>query len=295
MEEAQPSSKRRLTKKPPPSTALNHTMSPTTGSLKSQRSGLLRRNPSAPTYPQSTPNQDTHDHQRQSFFNSSSSSVERDAPQNSMSKSSSQSHVASYDYPQRYSVRQSLTGKSSDEMIGVPSDSPAVLSTIDATKASGYQNSLRRPAPPPLSYTAPDSRILSPALRSSASFSIGDHRASDNSTTSHTVTGSSTKRYSDEATGNKNSAWKSKNKFSAFMNNVLGSPRSVKISAPENPVHVTHVGFDNETGQFTVRIGSIGNSTIHGVCVLHSVFAASLTYTRTYFPKTSDTADYVAL
>ena len=48
--------------------------------------------------------------------------------------------------------------------------------------------------------------------------------------------------------------WKKKSGFSSFMNSVLGSPRNVKISAPENPVHVTHVGFDNETGQFTVRI-----------------------------------------
>ncbi|PBP27676.1 putative ste20-like protein [Diplocarpon rosae] len=31
----------------------------------------------------------------------------------------------------------------------------------------------------------------------------------------------------------------------------VGSARGVKISAPENPVHVTHVGYDNQTGQFT--------------------------------------------
>ncbi|EDN99594.1 conserved hypothetical protein [Sclerotinia sclerotiorum 1980 UF-70] len=40
--------------------------------------------------------------------------------------------------------------------------------------------------------------------------------------------------------------------FSGFMSSIgVGSPRGVKISAPENPVHVTHVGYDNTTGQFT--------------------------------------------
>ena len=27
-------------------------------------------------------------------------------------------------------------------------------------------------------------------------------------------------------------------------------PKSVKISAPENPVHMTHVGYDDATEQF---------------------------------------------
>ncbi|KAJ5225911.1 hypothetical protein N7468_007136 [Penicillium chermesinum] len=39
--------------------------------------------------------------------------------------------------------------------------------------------------------------------------------------------------------------------FSSFVSSMLGSPRHVKISSPENPVHVTHVGYDNQTGQFT--------------------------------------------
>lgn len=62
----------------------------------------------------------------------------------------------------------------------------------------------------------------------------------------------SPKRYSDEAKDLKNAALKKKGGFSGFMNSLVGSPRRVNISAPENPVHVTHVGYDNETGQFTV-------------------------------------------
>ena len=40
--------------------------------------------------------------------------------------------------------------------------------------------------------------------------------------------------------------------FSSFMNNLVGTPRKPTISAPGNPVHVTHVGYDQETGEFTV-------------------------------------------
>ena len=56
-------------------------------------------------------------------------------------------------------------------------------------------------------------------------------------------------RYSDEASAARP---KKKSGFSSFVNSMLGSPRKVPISRPENPVHVMHVGYDNETGQFTV-------------------------------------------
>lgn len=57
-------------------------------------------------------------------------------------------------------------------------------------------------------------------------------------------------RYSDEAKDSK--VLKKKSGFSSFMNNLVGSPRRPNISAPENPVHVTHVGYDPESGEFTV-------------------------------------------
>jgi p21-activated kinase 1 len=43
-----------------------------------------------------------------------------------------------------------------------------------------------------------------------------------------------------------------KSGFSGFMTSLVGSPKKPLISAPENPVHVTHVGYDSSTGQFTV-------------------------------------------
>lgn len=69
-----------------------------------------------------------------------------------------------------------------------------------------------------------------------------------------TGTGSGTRsprqRYSDE--GNFVKPVKKKSGFTSFVNSMLGSPRKMLISGPENPVHVMHVGYDNETGQFTV-------------------------------------------
>jgi p21-activated kinase 1 len=63
----------------------------------------------------------------------------------------------------------------------------------------------------------------------------------------------SPKRYSDETKDSKPGVIRKKSGFSGFMSSIgVGSPRGVKISAPENPVHVTHVGYDNQTGQFTV-------------------------------------------
>lgn len=49
-------------------------------------------------------------------------------------------------------------------------------------------------------------------------------------------------------------AMKKKSGFSSFMDKLGGTPKRPAISAPENPVHVTHVGYDQETGEFTVSL-----------------------------------------
>ena len=126
------------------------------------------------------------------------------------------------------------------------------LRIMSTASTPNIQNPPRRPPLPP-SYTSPDSRMLNPALRQSASFSTGDRMFVD-LTPPRSETGVSTKskRYSDETTGAK-TRWRKKSGISGFVNSMLGSPRNVKIGAPENPVHMIHVGYDNETGQFTVR------------------------------------------
>ncbi|KAF2209319.1 hypothetical protein CERZMDRAFT_114004 [Cercospora zeae-maydis SCOH1-5] len=56
-------------------------------------------------------------------------------------------------------------------------------------------------------------------------------------------------RYSDEAKESK--VLKKKSGFSSLVSSLVGTPRKPTISAPENPVHVTHVGYDQQTGEFT--------------------------------------------
>lgn len=204
----------------------------------------LRRYPSASQSPSDATEGRDHHHPSLSSHTSSNSVYELPANSTASKHSPQPPSVANFDRA-RNSACQSLNEKSSDEVIGTLS----ALSKVNSTKASGYQNSLRRPGPPPLSQTTPDVRMINPSLRQSASFSIGD-RTSDTTPPPPGSGLGTPKRYSDEA---KNAApWKKKGSFSSFMTTVLGSPRNVKISNPENPVHVTHVGFDNETGQFTV-------------------------------------------
>lgn len=85
-----------------------------------------------------------------------------------------------------------------------------------------------------------------PLLRQSNSFSAGDRPTGAKPTFA-----SSSKRNSDEA--KPPGVAKKSGGFSKFMNSVLGSPKRVEISGPSNPVHLTHVGFNFVTGEFTVR------------------------------------------
>jgi p21-activated kinase 1 len=276
------SSSRRLTKKPPPghsaynanAVSANYSLDNTTPrfdnlSLRSQRSsGSLQRAPSAP---QPRPN-NKGAHVRgaasinpANFSNSSNSSLDRQVsagPSPTLAGSEQFQFKAPPGFKggKRFSnpvMGQHLNEKTSEEFIGAPFDGSGLLSHFDSSKASGYQNSLRRPPPPPLSHTSPDPRMMSPPLRQSQSFSTGDRmnekmtpRVAENQLISPN-------RYSDESREPKNMALRKKTGFSGFMSGLVGSPRRVNISAPENPVHVTHVGYDNETGQFTVSSGRL--------------------------------------
>lgn len=239
MDDSRPSVKpKRLTKPPPPTSYTNAGLA-----MNQPTYPHLQRQPSSSQSPASS---HTSHNQHQRTPTSSSSSLER-SPNPPGSQANAASYPGTYNDRNRFSTRQSFDDKVPDEF----NAHPGTLSSLDSTKASGFQKSLRRPAPPPLSYTTPNTKLMSPSIRHSSSFSIGDR--SVNTTPSDSETGLTTsKRYSDD--GNKSSAPWRKRGISSFIGSVLGSPKSnVKISAPENPVHVTHVGFDNQTGQFTVR------------------------------------------
>ncbi|KAK0629125.1 kinase-like domain-containing protein [Bombardia bombarda] len=93
-----------------------------------------------------------------------------------------------------------------------------------------------------------------PSLRQSASFSTTDQTIVEKQSLAKMESSSTAtpKRYSDETKESKMPGMlRKKSGFSGFMNSLVGAPKKPLISAPENPVHVTHVGYDSSTGQFT--------------------------------------------
>ncbi|KAI9926773.1 hypothetical protein ASPWEDRAFT_177217 [Aspergillus wentii DTO 134E9] len=239
--------------------------------LKSHQSNTsLKRHPSAPVYPRSSASGSReHSRTRSNAYGSSSSSLD----QSSAGPSPVAGNESNY-FPSGYNPakprpphpgRFSLNEQSSDEVVGAPFESRGMLSALEETTAESDRQSDRQSQrlsfrqsfkPPPTlraPHTSPDTR----GLRQSASFTALQNRM-DNLFPSRTENDRTpnTNRYSDEGNGSnpKPSSGSRRNKkssFSSFVNSMLPSPRGIKISAPENPVHVTHVGYDNQTGQFT--------------------------------------------
>ncbi|KAI9759348.1 MAG: signal transducing kinase of the PAK [Chaenotheca gracillima] len=286
-----PRSRRRITKPPPPQTGPPTFEMLAGRSLKGQRSsGSLQRTPSAP-YPRSLaanhPSSSS-GHQRNSTspnpgaYASSSSSLERQISKQSPVLAGTDSGwvvipheqsgnsalggasgggggeagggggaSASSQNAHRFSPPlQSLDEKDVDGALGGPPfDVSDTLHSLNPSHSVNHHSSLRRPPPPPQMHTSPNPPTMSPALRQSASFSAGDREITPTRSENGTIR---SKRYSDETREARSAALlKKKTGFSGFMNSMLGSPRRINISRPENPVHVLHVGYDQETGQFT--------------------------------------------
>ncbi|KMU74242.1 signal transducing kinase of the PAK [Coccidioides immitis] len=229
----------KLLKQPPPLS------SSSTWSIKKQASNTsLRRHPSAPIYPRShTIASREHARTKSGGFGSSTSSIDQNSERNSPVALHSEFGAYSSPNSAHNTARSSLSLQNSDELIGSRFDTRGMLNALD----SATQSSQR---PPVLqSYnTSPDPRST-PTLRNSGVFNPKERRPDPPSPDSTVVL---TKRYSDDGSTIKPGiGGRKKSGFSSFVNSMLGSPRNIKISAPENPVHVTHVGYDNETGQFT--------------------------------------------
>ncbi|KAI1374505.1 Pkinase-domain-containing protein [Hypoxylon crocopeplum] len=152
-------------------------------------------------------------------------------------------------------LHQPLSSQTPEEFVGAPFDGNFILNHFEATKSPTYQYAPHiRPAPPPPSNTSPDPRGMSPLLRQSASFSALDATMSEKSHGARVNESQVVppKRYSDEGKELKGpGVLRKKSGFSGLMSTLVGSPKKPVISAPENPVHVTHVGYDSSTGQFT--------------------------------------------
>ncbi|KAM0331475.1 hypothetical protein ACHAQA_003151 [Verticillium albo-atrum] len=255
------SQRRRLVKKPPSGHQYTRSSGGLDGgidalSLQSQRSSTsLKRAPSAPP-PRSTPP------------NASNSSSPRHLPSAQFSNPSpilpqGQFAPTSYYNPaaarinDRSSDPNDRVPQESDEFIGAPFDGAAILNRIEQTKsptAAQHSHGFHRPhVPPPLLKSKTDTRGMSPALRQSASFTSADPVMSEKLQASRAMDQQliTPKRFSDEAKEPRVGVLRKKSGFSGFVNSLVGSQKKPIISAPENPVHVTHVGYDSTTGQFT--------------------------------------------
>lgn len=281
------SHRRKLTKKPPPASHHHSSSLSIDGridaqSIQSKRSSTsLKRAPSAP--PARTPTSNASNNSSPRYPPSQTANRSNPSPilpsneftgQHTFYAPQLQQHPAlsirgnrnSYSSPSNSHSRP-LSSKTSEELIGAPFDGSSILNRIEATKSpTHYLPPPPRPAPAPPLVGADDAATRAmpppppPPLRQSASFTAADSKAdtivnSDDKSLSKVESNTvPPKRYSDEAKEAKPSAvLRKKSGFSGFMTSLVGSPKKPLISAPENPVHLTHVGYDSATGQFTVR------------------------------------------
>lgn len=145
-----------------------------------------------------------------------------------------------------------------DDLIGAPFDGAAILNRIQSIKIPSPKAPARH-FPPQIVKSPTESRLASPALRTSTSFSAMDSSLNEKGLGPRVTTdgpSGNPKRYSDDGRDFKPTVLRKKSGFSGFMNSLVGSPKKPVISAPENPVHVTHVGYDSSTGQFTVSFSA---------------------------------------
>ena len=245
----------KLHKDPPASLAARSSL------RKPQSTTALRRHPSAPIFPRSQTPGSSHQRARSNQFTSSTSSLEQVSAGHSPVLNTSDVNVAGASAPFTSSRpnrspthRFSGERKAHDDLVGKPFDVRGVMNTIEeaAKGTSTYQGAGKRPPPPLLSHTSPDLRSTKHLLRQSSSFNR-ENRAMEVTPPRSDYSGTiSPKRLSDETGSKPGPPTRKKSGFSSFVNSMLGSPRTIKISAPENPVHMIHVGYDNQTGQFTV-------------------------------------------
>jgi p21-activated kinase 1 len=225
---------------------------------KPQSAASLQRHPSAPVYPRvhtplSNRESPSHFRTKSNAYGSSNSSIDQiSAGPSPILPGSETSLPTSPPFADSQHSHPSASSQSSkDDLSGAPNEKFGISKSF--TFDPKNQSAANRPAPPPLyhTHTSPEPRGLH-FLRSSTTnesmMEVTPPR-SDNGTTSP-------KRYSDDSNSGKPLiSGRKKSGFSSFMNSMLGSPRNIKISSPENPIHMIHVGYDNVTGQFTVSLG----------------------------------------
>ncbi|KAF2767278.1 Pkinase-domain-containing protein [Teratosphaeria nubilosa] len=179
-------------------------------------------------------------------------------------------------YTASHAPRLSVSAKSATDLLGHRFDSAALFDSFNAVH---YSTDPLAPSAAPSSQqpqaaasrsagqpSPPQQHRVSSQYRSSLPPQLVHANTTGRSVPAHTAVELNQSlvasgRRMEDLTGMKNSqqrdsdevkdgkALKKKSGLASFFN--LSSPRRPAISAPENPVHVTHVGYDQETGEFT--------------------------------------------
>lgn len=240
---------RRLTKNPPKFGTPNF-VSQGNSSTKNWVSGSIQRTPSAPVLPRSTHGKSHHrtpTSPNPQTFSSSNSSLEQ-TKKNPSPLLQQEGFRQLGDAPTQQFTTLGISSRPISGRLSGESTSGG-----SSLESSNKRNTFRRAPPPPLSHshTEMTTTAARPQLRQSSSFTMGEKGGSSSPPKAYTSSGTmSPKRNSDEIKSPPGG--KPKGGFSKFMNSMLGQPKRVEISHPTNPVHVTHVGFNFVTGEFTV-------------------------------------------
>lgn len=300
----------------PTSSRLSH--SPTSHGLIALRSSIMnlsfsgRRKNSEPTPPTafySSTAKPPH-HQRNLTSPSpaaATSSTSLDRPTHSRHYSSG-NHYLAQDPPrvyQSFSAAQSqgYLGRSTPYQAHVEPPPLDLYGLRNTNQLARLQDKLYRPAPGQHAYSEsakpPGSNRR---LRKSTSFLLGSSTSIMNN---HTIRQmdkpfpSPRNRLSDDSS-NSQKPGRKKSGISQFVKGVLGSPRKPEISLPEQPVHLTHVGYDNATGEFTVseytthlRLTTIDSSV--PTLLLTSTFTDHATLYRVFLRSGNKSLKAVAL
>ncbi|KAK3705724.1 signal transducing kinase of the PAK [Vermiconidia calcicola] len=167
--------------------------------------------------------------------------------------------VGSYPNESRFSVSK----KTSTDLLGQRFDSAAILHNLNAVSYNHEpQQAQQHPSPQSIQHTSSwpsqphhsrgsgsSATLANQGVRLSESLAATGRRMEDITSPHGDLSSRNPRHLPDE--GKESKLLKKKSGFSSFMNNLVGTPRRPAISAPENPVHVTHVGYDQETGEFT--------------------------------------------
>lgn len=130
----------------------------------------------------------------------------------------------------------------SSHSLASPSPSPSA-SAPHLANAQPLPSQAKRPS---LSLRSQTTGSRFNSLRHSTSFRLTRNNSSAAPMDALSPRPESSKRLSDEL--------KNKKKSGFSISSLFKTPGRPTISAPENPVHITHVGVDNRTGEFTASL-----------------------------------------